>query len=136
MLSLLVSGAALVAVNVLSLCLADTFFRNRRTKNLAVITTEEWSGVKSLLAMIDPDKMAEAKSAGAFILFGMPDFGNRVNDVLVRFKTLPTPEEFQRVRSLAESAAIITEGLIPDSGLRATKVGDQTVVTGMPTRRG
>ena len=46
---------------------------------------------------------------------------------------LPTVEEFQRIRSLAEQAFDIAIGAIPDSGITARKVGNLTVTTGMPT---
>jgi hypothetical protein len=50
-------------------------------------------------------------------------------------KALPTPEEFQRVRGLSETAYDITVGLIPDSGIRACKVGGLTVTTGLPDKQ-
>lgn len=45
--------------------------------------------------------------------------------------SLPSAEEFQRVRGLAENAYDITVGMIPDSGVSAKKVGGLTVTTGV-----
>ena len=42
--------------------------------------------------------------------------------------TRPTPEEWARVKSLAEQAYDITVGIVPQSGIVATKAG----VSGMP----
>jgi hypothetical protein len=44
---------------------------------------------------------------------------------------LPTPEQFNRVRSLAEAASLICEGMIPDSGIRAQSFDGAPVITGM-----
>jgi len=44
-----------------------------------------------------------------------------VKSMQLQLQKLPTPEEFCRYRSMAEAAYIITEGMIPDSGIRATK---------------
>src|SRR5208337_4339803 len=47
---------------------------------------------------------------------------------------LPTPLEFNRVRSLAESASMICEGMLPDSGIKAHSFDGETVITGMPAK--
>ncbi len=45
---------------------------------------------------------------------------------------IPTKEEFERVKDIALQANDIVVGIIPDAGIKAHKVGNQTVVTGMP----
>jgi hypothetical protein len=59
------------------------------------------------------------------------DYARLLADV-EEFKKLPTAEEFQRIRGLAENAYDITVGMIPDSGVSAQKVGNLTVTTGLP----
>jgi cell division protein FtsL len=48
-----------------------------------------------------------------------------------RLAALPSAEQFNRVRSLAEAASLICEGMIPDSGIRAQSFDGAPVVTGM-----
>ena len=49
-----------------------------------------------------------------------------------RAEILPTPEEWARVKALAENAYDFTVGALPQSGITATKVGGAVAVTGMP----
>jgi hypothetical protein len=49
-------------------------------------------------------------------------------------KALPTRAEFESLRSLAEQANILCEGMMPDSGISARKVGNLTVTTGIPNQ--
>jgi hypothetical protein len=63
----------------------------------------------------------------------------RVNETNARIEKLsdllagaPTKADFERVRDLAGQAYDITVGLIPDSHIKAVKLGDQVVTTGLP----
>jgi len=47
---------------------------------------------------------------------------------------LPTAAEFESLRSLAEQANILCEGMMPDSGITARKVGNLVVTTGIPNQ--
>ena len=51
---------------------------------------------------------------------------------LTALNALPTATEFERLRSLAEQANILCEGMMPDSGIAARKVGNLVVTTGIP----
>ena len=53
---------------------------------------------------------------------------------LAALSGLPTAAEFESVRSLAEQANILCEGMMPDSGITARKVGNLTVTTGIPNQ--
>ena len=48
-----------------------------------------------------------------------------------RLNALPTPEEFVRVRSLAENAYDCVVGIIPDSKISAQKFGGEIITTGL-----
>ena len=48
-----------------------------------------------------------------------------------RLAALPTAQEFNRVRSLAESASMICENMVPDSGIAARSFDGAPVITGM-----
>lgn len=101
MLSVILATVSVVAVNVLSLYLADTFFRTARQKKAAAALECRFSGIETQLTGL---------------------------------KALPTAQEFNRVRSLAEGASMICEGMIPDSGIKAQSFDGAVVVTGMPTK--
>lgn len=73
-------------------------------KKYAQIPVEDWTRIKALVEATSP-KVSE----------------------------LPTAQEFGRVRSLAEAAHDVAMAFLPDSGVRATKVGDLTVTTGLPS---
>jgi hypothetical protein len=47
-------------------------------------------------------------------------------------EALPSPAEFERVRSMAESAYDTMIGLIPDAGIKAQRVNGAIVTTGLP----
>lgn len=51
-----------------------------------------------------------------------------------RLAALPTALEFNRVRSLAESASMICENMIPDSGIKAQSFDGAVVITGIPAK--
>ncbi len=51
-----------------------------------------------------------------------------------RLAALPSAQEFNRVRSLAEGASMICEGIMPDSGIKAQSFDGAVVVTGMPSK--
>lgn len=51
-----------------------------------------------------------------------------------RLAALPSAEQFNRVRSLAESAAMICEGIVPDSRIKAQSFDGETFITGMPVK--
>jgi len=102
----------------------------------------------ALSAFIDVNGLTIAKTIGAKVVLATPDTGNKINEVLVdfpryknerayveeRLNALPTAEEFERLRSLAEQANILCEGMMPDSGITARKVGNLTVTTGIPNQ--
>jgi hypothetical protein len=52
-------------------------------------------------------------------------------DLHERLAALPTAQEFNRVRSLAEGAAMICENMVPDSGIAARSFDGAPVITGM-----
>jgi hypothetical protein len=56
---------------------------------------------------------------------------NLVSAVSEKVNKLPTPQEFNRVRSLAEGASMICEGILPDSGIKAQSFDGAPVITGM-----
>jgi hypothetical protein len=97
-----------------------------------------------LSAFIDVNRISEAKGSGLRLMVALPDTGNKINEVLADFPIikqrldalsgLPTAAEFQSVRSLAEQANILCEGMMPDSGITARKVGNLTVTTGIPNQ--
>ncbi len=72
-------------------------------KKYAQIPVEEWEGLKASLSA-----------------------------AIVGIAALPTKQEFDRVKDIALQANDIVVGIIPDAGIKAHKVGNQTVVTGMP----
>ena len=76
-----------------------------------LITKEEWSNIKISLN----DCVASSE---------------RAHIRLAALSGLPTAAEFQSVRSLAEQACILCEGILPDSGISARKVGNLVVTTG------
>jgi hypothetical protein len=76
-------------------------------KKYAKITVEEWEGLKASLSA-----------------------------AIVEIAALPTKQEFDRVKDIALQANDIVVGIIPDAGIKAHKVGNQTVVTGMEQKKG
>jgi hypothetical protein len=84
-------------------------------KKYAQIPIEEWQKMKAILDVF-------------------PRYQDERKYVEERLNSLPTAEQFQRVRSLAEQAHDIACGALPDSGIVAQKFGDEIVTTGLPTR--
>ena len=79
---------------------------------------------------IDEGRLHHAKAIGATVQFSTTEFNHKINDLLA----VVTPESFNRVRSLAEGASMICEGLVPDSGIKAHSFDGDVVVTGMPVK--
>jgi hypothetical protein len=99
----------LVILTTAASTLCTSVLTARSSKNLHVVTNAEWE-------QLQRDLIAIAQVGKA---------------TLEVIEKLPTPEQFNRVRSLAESAATICEGMIPDSGIAARSFDGATVVTGM-----
>ena len=98
--------------------------------NLRLLTKEEWTNFQCNLKrefmrppMITHEEWELAKSSL-----------RTVQGRLEQLSGLPTAAEFQSVRSLAEQACILCEGILPDSGISARKVGNLTVTTGIPNQ--
>jgi hypothetical protein len=58
-----------------------------------------------------------------------------VERLRVKVDSLPTAEEFNRHKGLAQQAFDCMVGMIPDSQIRATKVGGVVVTTGFPNKQ-
>jgi hypothetical protein len=98
--------------------------------NLRLLTKEEWTNFQCNLRrefmkppMITKEEWQQWKDAVAGISARIAELSG-----------LPTAAEFESVRSLAEQANILCEGLLPDSGISARKIGNLTVTTGVPNQ--
>ncbi len=96
--------------------------------NLRLLTKEEWTNFQCNLRrefmkppMITHEEWELTKSSL-----------RTVQGRIEQLSGLPTAAEFQSVRSLAEQACILCEGILPDSGITARKVGNLVVTTGVP----
>jgi len=96
--------------------------------------TEKGAGAVGASARYAQIPVEEWERMKTYAPVTLSDWEN-VKAALNLVKALPTPEEFQRVRGLSETAYDITVGLIPDSGIRACKVGGLTVTTGLPDKQ-
>jgi PHD/YefM family antitoxin component YafN of YafNO toxin-antitoxin module len=98
--------------------------------NLRLLTKEEWTNFQYNLRrefmkppMITKEEWQQWKDTVAGISARIAELSG-----------LPTAVEFESLRSLAEQANILCEGLLPDSGITARKVGNLTVTTGIPNQ--
>ena len=93
-------------------------------KKYAQIPVEEYAAVQARLKQLKQDiENLTAAVAGQL---------ETIQDTQATISALPTKEEFERVKDIALQANDIVVGIIPDAGIKAHKVGNQTVVTGMP----
>jgi hypothetical protein len=90
------------------------------SKKYAQIPAEEWEAMKKYAPITEIDWQTAKARFEALVA----DFGK-----------MPSAEDFQRVRSMAETAYDISVGMIPDSGIKACKVGGLTVTTGIPDKQ-
>jgi hypothetical protein len=114
---------------LLVLCLAAAFnaydTRKQRKRLEALIY------VQTTLAAIQKSSWARIK-ADVALLNNLPNITKAEwEGFTTKVNALPSPQEFARLRSLAEQSFDLSFNVIPDSGIRATKVGDQIVTAGI-----
>lgn len=97
------------------------FFSTKKNPDDARISVEELATLKRRIS-------------AAALQLNLTALDNRVSEIVVANDSAikDVKEKLSRASDIAHQAYDITVGMIQDSGVKATKVGNLTVVTGLP----